>query len=60
MEWQWNDIDKGKPKYSKKNLSQCHFVHQKAIPTALGMNPGLHGEKLETNCLSYGTAMHKL
>jgi hypothetical protein len=23
----WNDIDKGKPKNSEKNLSQCHIVH---------------------------------
>jgi hypothetical protein len=30
MEHRWNDIDRGKPKYSVKNLSQCHFVHQKS------------------------------
>jgi hypothetical protein len=29
MEHRWNEIDKGKPKYSEKNLSQCHFVHHK-------------------------------
>jgi hypothetical protein len=27
MEHRWNEIDRGKPKYSEKNLSQCHFVH---------------------------------
>jgi hypothetical protein len=27
MEHLWNEIDRGKPKYSEKNLSQCHFVH---------------------------------
>jgi hypothetical protein len=26
----WNDIDRGKPKNSEKNLSQCHFVHHKS------------------------------
>jgi hypothetical protein len=26
----WNDIDRGKPKNSKKKLSQCHFVHHKS------------------------------
>jgi hypothetical protein len=26
----WNEIDRGKPKYSGKNLSQCHFVHHKS------------------------------
>jgi hypothetical protein len=26
----WNDIDRGKPKNSEKNLSQSHFVHHKA------------------------------
>jgi hypothetical protein len=24
------EIDRGKPKYSGKNLSQCHFVHYKS------------------------------
>jgi hypothetical protein len=26
VEWNWQ----GKPKYSGKNLSQCHFVHHKS------------------------------
>jgi hypothetical protein len=26
MEHRWNYTDKGKPKYSEKKLSQCHFV----------------------------------
>jgi hypothetical protein len=30
MEHGWNEIDRGKPKYSGKNLSQCHFVYQKS------------------------------
>jgi hypothetical protein len=30
MEHQWNETDRGKPKYSRKNLSQCHFVHHKS------------------------------
>jgi hypothetical protein len=30
MEHQWNEIDRGKPKYSAKNLSQCHFAHHKS------------------------------
>jgi hypothetical protein len=30
MEHRWNEIDRRKPKYSEKNLSQCHFVHQKS------------------------------
>jgi hypothetical protein len=30
MEHRWNDIDKGEPKYSGKNLSQYHFVHHKS------------------------------
>ena len=27
MEHWWNEIDREKPKYSGKNLSQLHFVH---------------------------------
>jgi hypothetical protein len=30
MENGWNEIDRGKPKYSGKNLSQCHFFHHKS------------------------------
>jgi hypothetical protein len=30
MEHQWNEIDRGKPKYSGENLSQCHFVHHQS------------------------------
>jgi hypothetical protein len=30
MEHRWNEIDRGKPKYSEKNLSQCHLVHHKS------------------------------
>jgi hypothetical protein len=26
----WNDNDRGKPKYSEKNLSQLHFVHHQS------------------------------
>jgi hypothetical protein len=29
-EHRWNEIDRGKPKYSGKNLSKCHFVHHKS------------------------------
>jgi hypothetical protein len=30
MEHRWNEIDRGKPKYSRENLSQCHFAHHKS------------------------------
>jgi hypothetical protein len=30
MEHRWNEIDRGKPKNSGKNLSQYHFVHHKS------------------------------
>jgi hypothetical protein len=29
IQHRWNEIGRGKPKYSGKNLSQCHFVHHK-------------------------------
>jgi hypothetical protein len=29
-EHRWSEIDRGKPKYSEKNLSQCHFVDHKS------------------------------
>jgi hypothetical protein len=46
----------GKPKDSKKNISQCHFVNHKSDMDSLGANPGLDGEKPATNRLNYVTA----
>jgi hypothetical protein len=40
MENRWNEIDKENPKYSKKNLSQCHFVHHKYHMDRTGIEPG--------------------
>jgi hypothetical protein len=30
MEHHWND-ERGRPKYSEKNLSQCHEVYHKSL-----------------------------
>jgi uncharacterized membrane protein len=30
MEHHWNEIDRGRPKCSEKNLSQRHFSHHKS------------------------------
>jgi hypothetical protein len=40
MEHRWNEIDRGKPKNSGKNLSQCHFVHNKSNMDWPGIEPG--------------------
>jgi len=37
--WQ-NDKDRGKPKYSEKNLSKCHFVQCKSQMDWNGIKPG--------------------
>jgi hypothetical protein len=39
MEHKWNEIERGKPKYSEKTLSQCHFVHHKSQMDLPGIEP---------------------
>jgi hypothetical protein len=57
MEHRWNEIDRGKPKYSGKNLSQYHFVHHKSYMDWPGIEPG--PPRWEAgHCLSHGTALN--
>jgi len=30
MEHWWNDTEMGEPRYSRENVSECHFVHHKS------------------------------
>jgi hypothetical protein len=39
MEHRWKETDRGKPKYSRKNLSHCHFVHKSHMDRP-GIEPG--------------------
>jgi hypothetical protein len=55
MEHRWNEIDRGKLKYSEKILSECHFPN--TTWTDPGSNPGLRGGRPATNHLSHGTAL---
>jgi hypothetical protein len=40
MEHRWNKIDKEKPKYLEKTLSQFHFVHRKSHMDRPGIESG--------------------
>jgi len=40
MGYWWNDIDRGHPKYSEKNLSQCQFVHHRSYMDRPGVETG--------------------
>jgi hypothetical protein len=43
MQHQWNYTNNGKPKHSKKTLSQCHFVQNKSHKDWPGIEPGPPG-----------------
>lgn len=61
MEYWWDDIDRVEPKYCTWRQS-CHSVSSsttKSMWAGLGSNPGLHGERLVTSCLSHGMAQEE-
>jgi hypothetical protein len=53
MEHWWNEIDRGKPKYSGEKTCPS-ATSSTTNPTWIdpGLNPGLRGERPETNRLS--------
>jgi len=51
MEHFWNGTDKQKPRYSEKNLSQCHLVHHQFLE----LNVYLQGDRPLANYLNHGT-----
>jgi hypothetical protein len=55
-ERRWNDIDRGKPKNSEKNLSTATLSTTNPTWIDPGANPDLRGERQATNDLSHGTA----
>jgi hypothetical protein len=52
----WSGTGRGKPKFSDKNLSHFHFIHYKSHMDWLGIFPGIHGDRPETNRLNNVTA----
>lgn len=41
MEHWYNDSNRGKPRYSEKNLAHCHFVNPKSHISWSGIEPSL-------------------
>jgi hypothetical protein len=59
MEWKhrWNEIDRGKPKYSGEKPVPVPLCPPQIPNGHRGSNPGLRGEKPAPNRLSHGTAV---
>jgi hypothetical protein len=53
----WNEDWQGKPKYSEKPCPSTTLSTTNRTWPEPGSNPGHHGGKPGTNCLSYGAAM---
>jgi hypothetical protein len=60
MEHRWNEIDRGKLKYSEKKCPSATLSTTNPTWTDPGSNPGLRGERPETSRLSHGTAAIRL
>jgi hypothetical protein len=56
MEQRWNDADRGNRRTRRGIYPSATLTTTNHTWTNLGVSPGLHGEKPETNRLSYGTA----
>jgi hypothetical protein len=58
MEHRWNEIDRGKPKYSGgQTCPNATLSTTNPTWTDPGSNPGLRGKRPATNRLSHGTAL---
>jgi hypothetical protein len=56
-ERRWNDVDRGKPKNSEKNLPSASLSTTNSIWIGLGANKGLRGERPANQflCLKFST-----
>ena len=52
----WNSTVRGKPKYSGKNLSHCHFVYHMSHTDWSQIQRRTFGDRLVTNPQSHGMA----
>jgi hypothetical protein len=55
-EYRRDYTDTEKPKYSMKNLSQCHLVNHKSETERPAFKPSSQSERPVNECLSLGTA----
>jgi hypothetical protein len=55
--WRGNDTDRENRRTLRKICPSATLSTTNPTWNDLGMNPGLHGERLTSNCLSHGTAL---
>jgi hypothetical protein len=60
IEHWWNDNDRPRLKYSETTCHSTTLSTTNSTWTGLGLNPGLHRDRVVTDNLGHGTALYSV